>query len=72
MLNMMQDVSRITGITSDHIRVYVCNLEPTDMIEYGHVLPPPGLERTWFDNLSADLQAYLRNLGITRNNLKLH
>jgi hypothetical protein len=31
MLKVMQDVARITGITSDNIWVYLCNLEPTDM-----------------------------------------
>jgi phenylpyruvate tautomerase PptA (4-oxalocrotonate tautomerase family) len=33
MLKIMEDVARITRITSDNIWVYVCNLEPTDMVE---------------------------------------
>jgi len=71
MLMIMQDVARITGIMSDNIWVYVCNLEPTDMVEYGHVLPRPGLEVAWFDKLPAKLQAYLRSLGVTRENFTL-
>ena len=71
MLKIMQDVARITGITSDNIWVYVCNLEPTDMVEYGHVLPRPGQESAWFDTLPVKLQAYLRNLGVTRENFTL-
>jgi phenylpyruvate tautomerase PptA (4-oxalocrotonate tautomerase family) len=71
MLKIMQDVSRITGINSDNIWVYVCNLEPTDMVEYGHVLPRPGEEGAWFDNLPTKLQAYLSGLGVTRENFRL-
>ena len=51
--------------------MYVCNLEPTDMVEYGHVLPRPGQEGAWFDSLPAKLQAYLRSLGVTRDNFTL-
>jgi len=71
MLKIMQDVARITGITSENIWVYLCNLEPTDMVEYGNVLPPPGQESAWFDSLPANLQAYLRGLGATRDNFTL-
>jgi hypothetical protein len=71
MLKIMQDVARITGITSENIWVYLCNLEPTDMVEYGNVLPPPGQESAWFDSLPAKLQAYLRGLGVTREKFTL-
>lgn len=71
MLKIMHDVARITGVTSDNIWVYVCNLEPTDMVEYGHVLPRPGQETSWFDNLAPKLQTYLRGLGVTRDNFTL-
>lgn len=71
MLKIMQDVSRITGIIPDNIWVYVCNLDPTDMVEYGHVLPRPGQEVAWFDELPEKLQSYLRGLGVTRENFTL-
>jgi phenylpyruvate tautomerase PptA (4-oxalocrotonate tautomerase family) len=71
MLKIMQDVARITGVASENIWVYVCNLEPTDMVEYGNVLPPPGQESAWFDSLPAKLQAYLRGLGVTREKFTL-
>src|SRR6202007_1545961 len=44
MLRMMEEVGHITGIESQDIWVYLCNLAPTDMVEYGHVLPRPGEE----------------------------
>jgi phenylpyruvate tautomerase PptA (4-oxalocrotonate tautomerase family) len=71
MLNIMRDISEITKATEDKIWVYVCNLEPTDMVEYGHVLPPPGEEQQWFANLPSKLRAYLETLGITKENFTL-
>jgi phenylpyruvate tautomerase PptA (4-oxalocrotonate tautomerase family) len=38
MLRIMRKVSRITGVREDAVWIYLCNLAPTDMIEYGHVL----------------------------------
>jgi hypothetical protein len=35
MIKVMQDISRITGTKEENIWVYLCNLMPTDMIEYG-------------------------------------
>ena len=71
MLGIMRDVSHIAGVNEEFIWVYLCNLEPTDMVEYGHVLPRPGQESAWFDSLPANLQAYLRGLGATRDNFTL-
>jgi hypothetical protein len=44
---------------------------PTDMIEYGHVLPMPGKEKAWFESLPETLQAYLEKLGTTKNIFRL-
>ncbi|MGA8441421.1 MAG: tautomerase family protein [Candidatus Sulfotelmatobacter sp.] len=71
MLNMMKDISRITGLSDDNIWIYVCDLEPTDMVEYGHVLPVPGKEKEWFEQLPQSLRSYLANLGTTVENFTL-
>jgi phenylpyruvate tautomerase PptA (4-oxalocrotonate tautomerase family) len=71
MLNMMKDINRITGISYDNIWVYVCNLAPTDMVEYGHVLPVPGKEKQWFEQLPESLRSYLVSLGTTAENFTL-
>jgi phenylpyruvate tautomerase PptA (4-oxalocrotonate tautomerase family) len=71
MLRMMEEVGHITGIESQDIWVYLCNLAPTDMVEYGHVLPRPGEEATWYDNLPRPLQDYLQKLGTTKESFKL-
>jgi phenylpyruvate tautomerase PptA (4-oxalocrotonate tautomerase family) len=71
MLNVMNDVSQITGYASDDIWVYLCNLAPTDMVEYGHVLPKPGEEQSWFESLPLLLRKYLESLGIQEKDFQL-
>jgi hypothetical protein len=39
------------------------------MIEYGHILPPPGQEKTWFESLPGFLRTYLAKLGTTNGKL---
>jgi phenylpyruvate tautomerase PptA (4-oxalocrotonate tautomerase family) len=71
MLNIMKDISAITSIQETSIWVYLCNLEPTDMVEYGHVLPPPGREHAWFESLPPALQDYLTALGAKHSTFRL-
>jgi phenylpyruvate tautomerase PptA (4-oxalocrotonate tautomerase family) len=71
MLSIMRDVSAIAKVREESIWVYLCNLEPTDMVEYGHVLPPPGKEQEWFESLPAPLQSYLKGLGAKQETLRL-
>jgi phenylpyruvate tautomerase PptA (4-oxalocrotonate tautomerase family) len=66
MLRMMAEVSRITAVKDQDIWVYLCNLAPTDMVEYGHVLPIPGKEKAWFDGLPKSLQDHMMKLGASR------
>jgi phenylpyruvate tautomerase PptA (4-oxalocrotonate tautomerase family) len=70
-LNVMNDVSRITGNPIDDIWVYLCNLAPTDMVEYGHVLPRPGEEQQWFASLPLSLRKYLESLGVHQETFQL-
>ena len=70
-LRMMEEVSRVTGVTTEEIWVYLCNLAPTDMLEYGHVLPIPGEERAWFDALPKPLQDRMKKLGANRETFTL-
>jgi phenylpyruvate tautomerase PptA (4-oxalocrotonate tautomerase family) len=65
-LSIMRQVSRITTVKEENVWVYLNNLAPGDMLEYGHVLPQPGQEAEWFDNLPESLQAYLKGLGTSR------
>lgn len=71
MLAIMADVARIAGVEEEKIWVYLCNLEPTDMVEYGHVLPLPGKEKEWFEALPPSLQEYLAALGTKKDGFVL-
>jgi phenylpyruvate tautomerase PptA (4-oxalocrotonate tautomerase family) len=71
MWRIMEEVNRITGVKKEEIWVYVCNLAPTDMIEYGHVLPKPGQETAWFDGLPKSLQDRMTKLGTDREHFTL-
>ena len=69
MLNIMRTVKDITGLIEDNIWVYVNNLLPIDMVEYGHVLPSPGEERQSFTNLPPRLREYLESMGLRKKPL---
>lgn len=71
MLAIMRDVSRISGVDETSTWIYLCNIEPTDMVEYGHVLPLPGQEQAWFDALPSKLRDYLVSLGTKKNEFGL-
>jgi len=71
MLAIMQDVSRIARIPNSSVWIYLCNLTPTDMVEYGHVLPAPGQEPQWFASLPETLQRHLTSLGKRKSEFKL-
>jgi hypothetical protein len=71
MLAIMRDVAKIAGVDESKIWVYLCNLEPTDMVEYGHVLPLPGEEQAWFDSPPEALRGYLVSLGTDKDKFAL-
>lgn len=58
MLRIMREVAQIAVVKEESIWIYLCNLAPTDMVEYGHVLPQPGSEADWYDRLPKPLQKY--------------
>lgn len=71
MLRMMREVAQISGTKEENIWVYLCNLAPTDMVEYGHVLPQPGEEAALYYRLPKPLRDYLANLGTTKETFTL-
>ena len=62
MLSIMPAVSEISGVEESAIWVYLCNLAPEDMVEYGRVLPQPSKEQAWFEALPPELQRYLTSI----------
>ncbi|GBR02583.1 hypothetical protein GLI01_20710 [Gluconacetobacter liquefaciens] len=62
MLNILADVAEISGIDAQNIWIYLNNIEATDMVEFGHVLPNPGDEDVWLQHLPIELKVYLKKL----------
>lgn len=60
------DVHTVTGIPAEHIWVYVSEIPPAQMVEFGHVLPEPGQESAWIAALPPRLAARLRDLEAPR------
>jgi phenylpyruvate tautomerase PptA (4-oxalocrotonate tautomerase family) len=71
MLSIMQAVSEISGVEESAVWVYLCNVAPDDMVEYGHVLPLPGQEQAWLEALPPELQRYLTSLGVAKEKFVL-
>ncbi|WP_020176655.1 tautomerase family protein [Methyloferula stellata] len=54
--------AQIAGCTLDDLWVYLNELPPENMIEFGHVLPVPGHENEWLNGLSSPLRERLTGL----------
>lgn len=55
-------VTAVTGLPADVVWVYLSEIPPAQMIEFGRVLPEPGGEQEWTDALPERLRAHLRDL----------
>ena len=51
-----------TKLEKDNIWVYLLDLKPNQMIEYGKVLPKSGGEKKWFKNLPTKLKTRLNKI----------
>jgi phenylpyruvate tautomerase PptA (4-oxalocrotonate tautomerase family) len=71
MLSLMKEVAKILGLLETQVWVYLHSLEPTDIVEYGHVLPAHGEEKAWFDGLPQTLKDYLLSLGTRQDKFEL-
>ena len=49
-------------IDLSNVWVYILDLEPSQMVEYGQVLPISGQEKIWFENLPEQLKKKLKSL----------
>lgn len=56
-------LTRLLSIPESVVWVYLNDLARTDMVEFGHVLPEPGGEQAWLDELPADLREELATRG---------
>jgi phenylpyruvate tautomerase PptA (4-oxalocrotonate tautomerase family) len=64
---IVEAARRITGIGTTGIWVYLNELPPSHMIEFGRVLPEPGTEKEWLNALPAAEREQIRRLGQERS-----
>jgi len=61
-LRLRQILTKYAELKKDFVWVYIEDLLPSQMIEYGEVLPKSGKEKDWFNSLSSDLKQRLRKM----------
>ena len=55
-------IKKNTKLEKDNVWVYLLDLKPNQMIEYGEILPKSGGEKKWFKNLPTKLKIRLNNI----------
>ena len=61
-LGLRKILIKNTKLRSDFVWVYLEDLLPNQMIEYGEVLPKSGKEKKWFNSLKPNLKKRLKKL----------
>ena len=56
-------IAEIAGESKQKIWGYLVELPPTQMVEFGHVLPMPGSEGQWLTALPEDDREYMKSCG---------
>ena len=55
-------LQRTTKLASHQIWAYIDEIKPSQMIEYGQILPAVGFDKVWFSTLPANIQKKLAYL----------
>ena len=63
-LGLRDVIIKKTKLDISQVWVYIVDLTPSQMIEYGAILPESGQERKWFNSLSPKLKKKLSALEI--------
>ena len=61
-LGLRKILIKNTKLKKDFVWVYLEDLLPDQMIEYGEVLPKSGKEKNWFDSLTPSLRKRLKKM----------
>ena len=61
-LDLRDALIKASGLDKTNVWVYIIDLLPNQMIEYGEILPESGKEKEWYANLSPDLKEKLSRL----------
>jgi len=61
-IGLRELIKNNTKLKKDNIWVYILDLKPNQMIEYGEILPKSGNEKKWFKNLPIKLKKRLNEI----------
>ena len=62
-MEIVTALAELSGLPKNSVWVYVSEIPARQMAEYGHVLPEPGDEKTWLENLPREDRAYMQSIG---------
>jgi phenylpyruvate tautomerase PptA (4-oxalocrotonate tautomerase family) len=62
---LLDDVAEAAGMPRSHVWVYIIDLPPEQMAEFGHVLPEPGKESAWAEALPESERGRMQAIGMT-------
>jgi hypothetical protein len=60
---MAEAVGEAAGVSRTGVWIYIAELPPRQMIEYGYVLPEPGEEPAWTGALPAEDREFMQAVG---------
>jgi phenylpyruvate tautomerase PptA (4-oxalocrotonate tautomerase family) len=60
---MAEAVGKAAGVSRTGVWIYIAELPPRQMIEYGYVLPEPGEEQAWTGALPAEDREFTQAVG---------
>lgn len=63
LIGMRDALVRCAGASPGEVWVYIVELPPSLMVEYGRVLPEPGQEQQWLEEMPAEDRARLEKIG---------
>ena len=61
-LDLRDVLIKASGLDKTNVWVYIIDLLPNQMIEYGEILPASGKEKEWYSDLSQELKEKLSRL----------
>ncbi|MCX7307717.1 MAG: tautomerase family protein [Afipia sp.] len=63
MERIANDISAVAKVERENVWVYISDIPATGVLEFGHVLPPPGQEEGWFASMPKALKERLQTLS---------
>ena len=61
-VNLRNILIKLSKLYKSQVWIYIVDLMPNQMIEYGEILPESGKENFWFSKLSSKLKKELKSL----------